>query len=58
MDRVTIFGVAMLVAIAATASWYALRDYVKLQLEYRHRMELHGPNLANDAVIAGVQISF
>ncbi len=46
------------VAIAATASWYALRDYVKLQLEYRHRMELHGPNLANDAVIAGVQISF
>jgi len=46
------------VAAAGTLSWYALRDFVKVQLEYQHRAELHGKSVKNDAVIAGVQLYF
>lgn len=42
----------------ATLSYYAVRDYLKLQVEYQNRTELHGTKLSNDAALAGVQICF
>ena len=46
------------VVITATATVYAVRDLLKIQVEYTHREELHGAKLENDAVLAGVQLSF
>ena len=46
------------VIITATATVYAVRDLLKLQVEYTHREELHGDGVDNDAVLAGVQLSF
>ena len=43
---------------AGTLSYYAIGNWVKVQLEYQHRQELHGLSLGNDHVIAGVQAAF
>ncbi len=45
-------------AVTATATVYAVRDMLKFQLEYTHREELHGASLANDSVLAGMQLVF
>lgn len=44
--------------VTGTVSYYAIRNMLKVQLEYTHREELHGASLENDAVLAGVQLSF
>jgi hypothetical protein len=45
-------------ALTATATVYAVRNLLKFQLEYTHRMELHGVKVANDSVLAGLQLTF
>lgn len=44
--------------ITATATVYVVRNLLKAQVEYTHREELHGLSLNNDAVLAGVQLTF
>ena len=44
--------------LAATLTWYMVGDYLKAQLEYTHREELHGLSLDNDSVLGGVQLLF
>ncbi len=46
------------VIAAATLSYYAIGNWVKVQVEYQHRQELHGLTLHNDHVMAGVQAAF
>jgi len=43
---------------AATLSYYACEHFLKVQIEYQNRYELHGKSLSNDAAIAGVQLMF
>lgn len=44
--------------ITGTATVYAVRNLLKVQVEYTHREELHGPSVGNDAALAGVQLTF
>ncbi len=44
--------------LGATLTWYMVGDYLKAQLEYTHREELHGLSLDNDSVLGGVQLLF
>lgn len=44
--------------VAGTVSYYAIGHFLKVQAEYQHRRELHGLQVANDAVLAGVQAYF
>ena len=44
--------------IAATLAHYAFGHHLKTLVEYQKRLELHGASMANDAVIAGVQLAF
>lgn len=44
--------------IGGTLTWYALGDYLKFQVEYMHRTELHGPSVDNDWAIFGTQLHF
>jgi hypothetical protein len=46
------------VIITATGTVYIVRNLLKAQIEYTHREELHGPSVDNDAVLAGVQLTF
>ena len=46
------------IVIAATLAHYAFGHHLKTQIEYQKRLELHGASMANDAVIAGVQLAF
>lgn len=44
--------------ISGTLTWYLRGDYLKAQLEYTHREELHGISLENDTAMGGVQLLF
>ena len=44
--------------VTGTATVYAVRNLLKVQVEYTHREELHGPSVDNDAALAGVQLTF
>ena len=44
--------------IGGTLTWYALGDYLKFQVEYMHRTELHGASVDNDWAIFGAQLHF
>lgn len=44
--------------LTGTLTWYQLGHYLKAQIEYQHRQELNGATIDNDAVIAGVLLSF
>jgi len=46
------------IIIAATLAHYAFGHHLKTLVEYQKRLELHGASMANDAVIAGVQLAF
>lgn len=46
------------VAIAGTFTYYIVKNFFKAQVEYQHRVELHGRALKNDAVLAGIQCYF
>lgn len=43
---------------AVSMSFYACEHFLKVQIEYQNRYELHGVSLSNDAAIAGVQLMF
>lgn len=43
---------------AVTLSYYAIRNFVKVQVEYLRRTELEGRALKNDAAIASLQLYF
>ncbi|MFH1530657.1 MAG: porin [Pseudomonadota bacterium] len=44
--------------IGGTLTWYAIGDYLKVQVEYMHRTELHGASVNNDWAIFGTQLHF
>jgi hypothetical protein len=44
--------------VGGTLTWYALGDYLKFQVEYMHRAELHGKSVDNDWAIFGTQLHF
>jgi hypothetical protein len=46
------------VVLSGTLTWYQLGDYLKAQVEFQHREELHGQSLTNDAAMAGIQLAF
>ncbi|NOZ02977.1 MAG: hypothetical protein GXP54_13985 [Deltaproteobacteria bacterium] len=46
------------IVIAGTVSYYAIRNFVKVQVEYQHRLELNGAALDNDSALVGVQVYF
>ena len=44
--------------VAGTVTYYIIGDFLKAQVEYSHREEMHGQATDNDAVLGGVQIMF
>jgi len=47
-----------LMTYAVTLSYYAVKNFVKVQVEYLRRCELEGRALKNDAAIASLQLYF
>lgn len=45
-------------AIAGAVSGYVLEGYVKMQLQYQHRIELEGPELDNDVLLLSAEGRF
>jgi len=43
---------------AGTLSYYAIGHFLKAQVEYQHRQELHGAGLKNDSALVGLQAYF
>jgi hypothetical protein len=43
---------------AGTLTYYAIGHWVKAQIEYQHRQQLHGVAIDDDSVILGVQAAF
>jgi len=44
--------------LGGTLTWYAVGDYLKVQAEYMHRVELHGVDVANDWAMLGTLLHF
>ena len=44
--------------VSGTITYYILGEFLKAQIEYIHREELHGQKIKNDAAIAGLQLFF
>lgn len=46
------------IVFAGTLSYYALKNFLKAQLEYQHRYERFGLSLKNDSLLFGLQCAF
>ncbi len=57
-DNMDILDEGDVLITAASLSYYACEHFLKVQVEYQNRYELHGKSLNNDAAIAGVQLMF
>jgi hypothetical protein len=40
------------------ASYHIFNDFLKAQLDYTHRAQLHGLTLADDSVVLQAQLNF
>lgn len=57
-DNMDILDEGDVLITAASLSYYACEHFLKVQVEYQNRYELHGKSISNDAAIAGVQLMF
>ena len=43
--------------ITGGISYHVLRDFLKAQVDYTHRQEIHGKSLKNDSVVIQAQLN-